>query len=447
MQQKNALIEGKIGKTLFYFALPFLGASLLQALYGAVDLYVVGRFENSAAVSAVSIGSQVMHTLTGIIMGVATGGTVLIGRYIGGKEEKKAALTVGNITLLFLALAVVVTPLLVLAVRPIVNVMQTPVEAVEDAVDYLKICGYGVPFIVGYNAISGIFRGFGDSKTPLLFVIIACIVNIICDFLFVGSFGMGAAGAALATILAQAVSFLAALAYLYRKGLPVPFSRKDIVPDRTIITKILAVGLPIAVQDALVNVSFLVITVIMNTLGLVASAAVGVAERLLSFAFLVPSSFAQAVAAMVAQNIGAGRKDRGWSTLKYGVGFSLIFGIAAFALSNLFPELLSSIFSKDAEVIRASGQYIRSYSIDCMLVSFIFCVNSYFSSYGKAMYSFVHSMIATFAVRIPLTYLFSKIASDSLYVIGFAAPAATVVSIIICAGILIFSKNLRPEVR
>ena len=438
MTQENRLIEGAIGPALLRFALPFLGASFLQALYGATDLFVVGQFSGSEAVSAVAIGSQIMQTITGIILGLATGGTVLIGRRIGERNDAGAARAVGSLAVLLILLAIVLTPIMVLSTNTIVSLMQTPMEAVAPARHYLLICACGIPFIIGYNAISGIFRGIGDSKTPMYFVLVTCLINVGLDFLLAGYFDYGAAGVAVATVAAQACSFLAFLFYMNRKGLPFAFSRRDIRLDKPAAAAILKVGFPLALQDALVNISFLAITMIVNTLGLVASAAVGVVERIIGFAMLPPSAFSSAVAAMSAQNIGAGKPERAWKTLWYAIGFSLVIGTAVCVYVQFFPSVLPRIFDKNSEVVLAASQYLRAYILDCILVSFVFCFNGYFSGLGKSVIAFGHSMAATFGVRIPVTYFMSRVATDSLFPMGLAAPAASLLSILICIVVLVY---------
>lgn len=442
MTQEFSLTEGKISSTLLRFAIPFLLASFLQALYGAADLYVVGRFDTAAGVSAVAIGSQVMQTITGIILGISTGGTVLLGRCIGEGNQEGAAKAVGTIASVFVLLAVLLTPVMMFLTDPIVQVMETPQEAAKAAKAYIFTCASGIPFIIGYNAVSGVFRGLGDSKSPLYFILIACIVNIGMDFLLVGGFGMGAEGAAIATVSAQAISFFAALWYIWHKGFSFPLRRQDFIPDLQSALRIWKVGLPLALQDALVNVSFLVITTIVNTLGLVPSAAVGVVEKIIIFAMLPPTSFASAVAAMTAQNLGAGKPERARKTLWFGVGYALVFGVIFCLYCQWNPESITGIFAKDIGVIQAAASYLRSYSMDCVLVSFIFCMNSYFSGYGKSVIAFAHSMIATFGVRIPATYFFSQYAGESLYVMGLASPLATFLSLVIC---LFFLRHLHHK--
>lgn len=443
MMSKKPLVltEGPIGTTLLRFALPFLLSSLLQALYGAVDLFVVGRFADSAAVSAVAIGSQIMQTITGIILGISMGGTVLIGHKIGEKNDKKAAEAVGNVCLLFGIAALILTPLMLILTNPAVSVMHTPAEAVPAAREYVFICACGIPFIIGYNAVSGIFRGIGDSKTPVYFIALACAVNIVLDFALTGGLSMGASGAAIATVSAQGASFIAAVIYLRKKGFAFPFGRRHLRLKKDSVISILKVGSPLALQDALVNVSFLMITAIINTMGLTASAAVGIVEKLIIFAMLPPNAFAAAVATMTAQNIGAGKPKRAKKALKSGIGCALIFGISVCIYSQFLPETLTSIFSKSPDVVAQAALYLKSYSIDCILVSFVFCMNSYFSGCDKSIISFIHSMIATFCVRVPLSYMLSKIPGVSLYMLGFAAPAATLVSLIICFGYFIWQEK------
>ena len=438
MQNEHLLTEGRIGPTLLRFALPFLAASFLQALYGATDLYVVGRFSGSEAVSAVAIGSQVMQTITGILLGIATGGTVLIGRHVGAEDDRSAARAVGALAVLMAVIAAALTPIMLLCTHQAVSAMHTPAEAVPFAVQYLLVCSCGIPFIAGYNTIAGIFRGIGDSKSPMYFICVACAVNIGLDFLLTGAFHLHALGVAIATVLAQACSFFCFLAYLYKKQLPFPFHKNDFHSDRKSIWSILKVGFPLALQDGLVNISFLMITAIINVLGLVASAAVGVVERIIAFAMLPPGSFSSVVAAMAAQNIGAGRQDRAWKTLWFAIGYSLIFGVGVCVFVQFFPEVLPGIFDKNPEVVRAAGQYLRSYTIDCIMVSFVFCINGFLSGLGKSTIAFAHSMVATFVVRIPVTYLMSRLVSDSLFLMGLAAPAASLVSIVICFFVLLY---------
>lgn len=445
MKDERALVNGPIIPTLLKFAAPFLLASILQALYGAVDLLVVGQFADSAGVSAVAIGGQVMQTITGIVLGISTGGTVVIGQFVGARRRKDAAVAVGNLTALFLVIAAVLTAVMLVFVKPITGIMQTPPEAFDYTIQYITVCSLGVPFIVGYNGVSGVFRGFGDSKSPLYFIALACVINIGLDLLLIAVFHMGAAGAAIATVTAQGISFLAGILYMMKKGLPVPFRMGYIGFNGGQAFRILKIGSPIAVQDALVNVSFLIITAIINTMGLVASAAVGIDEKIIVFAMLVPTSFASAVAVMTAQNVGARRMDRAKKSLWVGVGMSFLFGLAIWAFCQFYPEILTAVFSKDPEVIYTAGLYLRNYTIDCMLVAFIFCANSFFSGCGYSLFSLIHSLLATFGVRVPVSYFLSRIPGITLYEMGFVPPLASCLSIVLCLIYLKVGKGFRDQ--
>ncbi len=433
LKEKNSLTQGKVFTTLMRFAVPFLVANFLQQLYGAVDLLVVGQFSTTAAVSAVSTGSQVMKTITGIVTGLSTGTTVLVGQYIGAGRREDAAKAVGSTAVLFVIIAAVLTVVMLLLTRQVATIMQAPEEAFEQTVDYIFICSIGIVFIVGYNAVSGILRGMGDSKSPMYFVIVATIVNVGLDLLFVVAFGMDAAGAAYATVIAQACSFIFAIIWLCVKGLGIGFNKKDLRLNKQKTKGILRFGTPVALQEALVNISFLIITAILNTKGLVVSAAVGVVEKVICFAVLPITAFSMAISAMTAQNIGAGQPERAKKCMLCGI----LFTAAVEVVIVLFVELgggplLLSIFSSDTEVISQGYLYMRSYIFDCLLLCVVFCMNGFFNGCGKTFFTMAHSLFVTFVIRIPLAWLFSSLASTGMFEIGLAAPIATAVSIIIC---------------
>ncbi|MEG2757228.1 MAG: MATE family efflux transporter [Anaerovoracaceae bacterium] len=445
MKQNHTLVEGKIRPTLLAFVGSFLLATIMQALYGAVDLLVVGQFADSAGVSAVAIGGQVMQTVTGIILGVSTGGTVVIAQYIGARKKGRAGQAVGNVIALFIVIAIVLTGIMLVLTTGIIKILQTPVEAVEYTKSYLRICVLGIPFIVGYNGVSGILRGFGDSKTPVMFIGIACVVNILGDLLLVGGFHMGAAGAAIATVAAQGISLIIAIVYLSKKGFPVPFYRAWIGFKAGQSLRILKIGSPIAVQDGLVNISFLIITGIINTMGLTASASVGIVEKIIIFAMLVPTAFASAVSVMVAQNVGAKRMDRGKSSLWNGVVLSLICGTVICIYCQFAPETLTGLFSKDSQVIEMGALYLRTYSIDCILVALVFCMNGFFAGCGYSLFSLIHSLLATFCIRVPLSYFLSKQPDTTLLEMGMALPLSSCLSIVLCLIYIKVGKGFKDN--
>ena len=439
------LTQGSVPKVLLRFAMPFLIANVLQALYGGADLFVVGQYDDAASVAGVAIGSQVMQTITGIILGLTTGTTILIAMGTGAKDDRKVAATIGTSVYFFTVTGIILTLVMVLFHRPIAALMHTPEEAMADTLHYILICSAGIPFIMGYNVVCGILRGLGDSKSPLYFVGLACIINIGADFLLVGGFGMRAAGAAIATVLSQGISFLTALWFLHRRGFHFEFTRRDIRFHKDLSRRIVTLGAPIALQDALINVSFLIITVIVNQMGVIASASLGVVEKIIIFAMLPPTAMAAAVATMTAQNYGAGLIQRMSRCLYSGIGISLVFGVSVCVYSQFLPETLTGIFTNAPAVIEMAAGYLRGYSIDCVMVSFVFCINSYFSGQGNSWFPMIHSMIATFLFRIPLSYLCGQLDPTDLVLMGYAPPLSTLVSLLICFWYLKRNKRKLRE--
>lgn len=436
MAKPQSLTQGDVFTTLLRFSIPFLLSNILQACYGASDLFMVGRFADSVGVSAVATGGQVMQTITGLAIGLTTGGTVVIGQHFGARKHREVANTVATVIVVFGLFSLLMTAGTILLIGPICAAMQVPPEALAVTKEYLFICATGILFIVGYNAVGSVLRGLGDSRTPLLFMVIACVINVSTDLLFVGVCRMGAPGAAISTVIAQAASLVLAVIYLVYKGHVRRYRRQAPIFRLYSARDILGVGLPIALQEGLINVSFLIITAIINGMGLVASAAVGVVEKLIVFSMLPTTAFASAVAAMTAQNIGAGLPERARRGLNTGIGLSLLFGLACFLCAQVNAPGLVGLFTTDPAVIGEGALYLRSYSLDCVLVCFVFCMNAYCSGGSHAIFPLVHSLIATFAVRIPLSWLLSRPPAPSMFAIGFAAPAATFLSLLLCEGYL-----------
>lgn len=443
MSENNNFTEGKIARPLIRFALPVLLAMFLQSLYGAVDLLVVGQFGTPADVSAVATGSQMMQMITSIITGLAMGTTILLGQAIGSDYKEKAGNIVGSTICLFFLLSVIITAVMLWAVRPFTALMHAPAEAFDKTMGYVRICTTGTVFIVAYNVLGSIFRGIGDSRTPMLTVAYACIFNILGDLLFVGVFHLNADGAALATIMAQAFSVILSLCMIKRRGLPFPFNRKNIRFHKSLVVKIMKLGLPIALQDGLVHISFLAIGSIVNTLGVIASAGVGVAEKICGFIMLIPSAFGQSLSAFVAQNIGAGKPNRARKSMACGMGISFCFDAVLAYLSFFHGDLLAGIFSADPDIILAAADYLRSYAIDTLLVAFLFCFTGYFNGNGKTTFVMVQGILGAFAVRIPVSYFMSRIPGVSLFAIGLATPSSTIVQITLCS--IYFVLMLRKE--
>lgn len=282
------LTSGSVWKNIVYFSLPYLLSYFLQTLYGLADLFIVGQFDGVASTTAVSIGSQVMHMLTVMIVGLAMGTTVNIGRAVGARDSQKASKVVGNTTVLFVGVSVVLAVVLLVLVQPIVRVMSTPAEAVEGTVRYLTICFIGIPFITAYNVIASIFRGLGDSKSPMYFIAVACVANIALDYLFIGALHMGPAGAALGTTLSQTISVAVSLLVILKKKTGISVKRADFRPERVTMGQVLKIGVPIAAQDGFIQVAFIIITIIANRRGLSVAAAVGIVEK--NHQFSVPGA-------------------------------------------------------------------------------------------------------------------------------------------------------------
>lgn len=443
MPMEKNLTRGGVFRTLLGFSLPFLLSYFLQTLYGMADLYIIGQFCGVESTTAVSIGSQVMHMLTVMIVGLAMGSTVRIGQAVGGGKIPEASRAVGNTVTLFLGVSLVVTAVLLALVKPIVAVMSTPEEAAEGAVKYLMVCFLGIPLITAYNIISSVFRGMGDSKSPMYFVAVACVTNIALDYLFIGALGMGPAGAALGTTLAQTISVLVSLTMIRRKGTGISLGREDFRPERGMMGSILRVGIPVALQDGFIQIAFLVITVIANLRGLKDAAAVGIVEKIIGFLFLVPSSMLSSVSAICAQNIGAGRHDRAEKTLGYGIALCVGFGLIWAGGMLLTAEQFVGLFAQDAEVIRLGGEYMRGYVWDCVLAGIHFCFSGYFCAYGLSGFSFLHNSVSIVCARIPLAYLTSRAFPDTLLPMGLATATGSAVSVVIC--VIVFGMLRRRK--
>lgn len=438
MNNKNDLTTGSIGKTVTLFALPYLLSCFMQTFYGMVDLFVVGLYNGSETTTAVSIGSQVTHMLTVIIVGLAMGATVRIGQSVGAKDEHMAKKTIGTTVIFFIFFAIAITVILTVLTRPITSVMMTPIEAFEETAVYLLICFAGIPFIVAYNVISSIFRGMGDSKRPMYFVAVACVTNIALDFLFIGVFKMGSAGAALGTVCGQAVSVFAALFVMIKKGFGLHITRNDFSVHKIILADIIKVGVPIALQDGLIQVAFIVITVIANSRGLIMATSVGIVEKLIGFMFLVPSAFLSAISAITAQNLGAGKKSRAKQALRYGLCITVAWGIICVVYNQIIPQTLVGLFTKDNTVVAAGCDYLRAYAFDCLFAAIHFCFSGYFCGSQRSGISFLHNIISIIVVRIPGAYLASLWFPDTLYPMGWAAPLGSVLSALICIGFYVY---------
>lgn len=437
--------QGSILKKLSRFMLPILGALVLQAAYGAVDLLVVGRFGTTSGLSAVSTGSQVLNLVTFVVTQFAMGITVLIARYLGEKKPQYIGQVIGGGAVVFALMAAVLFVVLVGFARPIAVLMQAPAEAVVQTTGYVRICGAGIFFIVAYNVLSAIFRGLGDSRSPLLFVLVACIVNIVGDLVLVAGFHLDAAGAALATVAAQAVSVVCAIGMLLKKQLPFQLKKADFRLNPQ-CRKFLEIGLPLALQEFLTQLSFLVLCAFVNRLGLEASSGYGVACKIVNFAMLIPSSLMQSMASFVSQNIGAGSKKRAKQSMFTGIGIGLVFGCAVFALVWCKGDVLSSAFSTDAAVVANAFAYLKGFAPETIVTAILFSMVGYFNGNDKTLWVMIQGLVQTLLVRLPLAYFMSIQPNASLTKIGLAAPVSTAVGIVLNVGFYLYlnHKEARP---
>lgn len=433
--EKNLTI-GSVFKNVILFSLPYLLSYFLQTLYGMADLFIIGQFDGVASTTAVSIGSQVMHMLTVMIVGLAMGTTVSIGQAIGAGDRKQAAKDVGNTVTLFMAASIALMAVLLVLVHPIISAMSTPTEAVKGTSAYLTICFIGVPFITAYNIISSIFRGMGNSESPMYFIAVACAANISLDYLFMGILRLGPAGAALGTTLSQAVSVAVSLTVILKRK-KIVLKEDGFKPYRPVMGKILKIGVPIAFQDVLIQIAFIIITIIANQRGLNDAAAVGIVEKVIGFLFLIPSSMLSTVSALGAQNIGAGKPERAFQTLRYAILLTVGFGMLSSIVIQFVAEPIVSLFTDrnaegGADVIRLGGQYLRGYIWDSIFAGIHFSFSGYFCARGKSGLSFLHNILAIALVRIPGVHLTSQLFPETLFPMGLATAAGSLTSVVIC---------------
>ena len=439
--EKN-LTTGSVFKTIVYFALPYLLSYFLQTLYGMADLFIIGQFNGVDSITAASNGSQVMHMLTVIIVGLAMGVTVTIGHAIGAARQDKASVIVGNTIVLFMSLSIVLTIILTVNVGNIVKLIGIPSEAVDGTVKYLIVCFIGIPFITAYNIISAIFRGLGDSKRPMYFIAVACVANIVIDYLLIGVFNMGPVGAALGTTLSQTLSVIISLVAVVKTDAGIKLNKSDFRIDKATITEIIKIGIPVAVQDGCIQVAFIIITVIANNRGLDEAAAVGIVEKVISALFIVPSSMLATVSALAAQNIGAGRHDRASKTLWYAVLITTVYGLIVTLIVEFNCDFIVGMFTTDTMVIMFGAQYLSSYIVDSIFAGVHFSFSGYFAACGKSYIGFIHNIAAIALLRVPGSYLASIKFPDTLFPMGLAAPAGSLLSVVICViAYLILKKR------
>ncbi len=431
MSQKD-LTEGSIMRNIATFALPYMLAYFLQILYGLADLFVIGQYCGVDSTTAVSNGAQVMYFVTVVLIGLAMGTTVRLGHAVGAKDGAWAARVMGNSVTLFAAIALLLSVALLGLTDPIVAMMKTPAESVAGMRSYLIVCFIGIPFIIAYNLIASIYRGLGDTKTPMYFVAVACVVNIVLDYLFIGYFHLGAMGAALGTTLSQTASVAFSALAIRKHWASFQVKASDLRPDRKVLGNLLKIGLPVALQDGFIQVSFLIIAIIANSRGLTDAAAVGIVEKFIGLLFIIPSAMLSTVSAISAQNLGAGKAERARQTMWRAMAITFGFGLIASVVVEICPEAAVRIFTDDAHVVAQGADYLRSYVFDCALAGVHFCFSGFFTAYGYSIVSFTHNVISIIVARVPLSYLFSISYPTRLLPMGTAAPIGSTVSVVVC---------------
>lgn len=435
------LTHGSILGNIMTFSLPYMLAYFLQILYGLADLYVIGQYCDVDSTTAVSNGAQVMYMVTVVLIGLAMGTTVLTARAVGAKDNKRARSVVGNTITMFAVIAVVLMAILLSLRGWIVGVMDTPTEAIDGMKHYLTVCFIGIPFIIAYNIIASIFRGLGDSKSPMYFVAVACVVNIALDYLFIGFFGLDAMGAALGTTLSQMTSVLFAITSIRRHRGVIDISRSDLHPRKDVIKNILKIGMPIAMQDGFIQISFLAITVIANQRGLIDAAAVGIVEKFIGLVFIVPSAMLSTVSAISAQNIGAGNMERAKRTMRAAMMITSCYGVVCAVVLQFIPQLAVGIFTDNPQVLAQGADYLRGYVWDCIFAGIHFCFSGFFTACGYSIISFIHNSISIVCARIPLAWLSSNLYPDTLYPMGLSTCTGSVLSCLICVGAYYWIKK------
>ena len=444
---RNNLTEGPIFSSVLWFTLPFLLSNLLQTLYGTVDTLVIGNCGSSSGVSAVACGSQMLSMFTLLAIGLSAGGTVLVSQCIGAKDDRQAARIVGNLIIDFAVISALLTVLSSVFSPVFLSWLNVPAEAMAEATTYMRICSLGIPLIIGYNIVCALLRAMGDSKSPLIFVAVACGINIAGDVLLTGVLGLGVTGVAIATAAAQGLSFVFSLLFIMRKGMPFAFGKQDIRFESRTTGNIFRIGIPMGVQSVLINISFMFITAIINGMGLSASAAMGIGDKIVGFTFMPQSAFSASVAVVVAQNFGAGKMERAHKAVGYAIGVSMAIETLCFLVCVLFPGFMPSLFTDDAEVVAMAGLYMKAYSIDGILTAISFNLSALLNGCGRTTFNMAQNLIATFLGRIPATWLFSRMANTNLFLIGCAAPASTALSIIMLVVYIQVSKKKKPFVQ
>lgn len=438
---ENNLSKGSVPKKLIMFSLPFLISNIIQTLYSVADMVIVGQFAGTLSMSGVNIGSQVTFLITNLVLGLSVGATVLIGQYMGADDRKALKETIGTLFTTLFILAIVLTALVHFLKVPLLKLIKTPEDSFSEAFNYFFITNLGTIFIFGYNALSAVMRGMGDSRNPLIFVAIACVLNIVLDVVLVAGFNMGATGAAIATVFSQAVSMILCMTYLGRNNFIFDFKLSSFKINKKRLKLLLKIGVPTSIQNVATSASFLFLTALVNTTGgAIASAAVGAVGKLNGFAILPAVAMSSSVSAMSAQNLGAGEEKRASQTMFYGMAIGGTISILAFIFIRLFPELCMSAFGNDAEMIKNGVVYLKAFSFDYVIVPWLFCLNGLFIGAGHTTFSLINNAMSSILIRIPAAYVFGVSLGGGLFGVGLGAPCASFAALLVAIWFYLSGK-------
>lgn len=439
----NDFTQGSILKKMIKFMIPILGALVLQAMYGAVDLMIVGQFGTTSGLSGISTGSNIMNLATFVVAGLAMAVTVQISKYIGMKNEERIGRLLGATIALFSIISVVVSVVLIVFAPQLSVLMQAPEEALDLTVQYVRICGTGFLLITAYNTISSVFRGLGDSKSPLIFVAIACCVNIVGDLVLVAGFGLNVIGAAVATVAAQGISVMLSVLIIRKKQLPFHIHKQDICLNEE-IKGIFKIGTPIALQELLTQLSFLALCAFVNSLGLAASSGYGVASKIQGFVMLIPGSLMQSMSSFVSQNVGAGKEKRAFRAMLTGIGIGAVVGVFVFIGVVFYGDVLAGIFTNDAAVVQEAFHYLRGFALEAIVTAVLFSFMGYYNGHARTFWVMIQGLAQTFIVRLPMAYIMTMQPDASLFKIALSAPSATIFGIVLNVAYYFYYRKQLP---
>lgn len=409
MALSKDLTEGSIHKHLLAFAFPLIISNIMQALYNAVDMYFTGKFMGTEGMTGVSVSGPVINVMLMFVSGFGVGVSVVIAKYLAHGREDTLKRAANTAVALFMTAAVIISVIGFFITPVILRLIATPEQAFVHAEKYLRIIFCGMIFTIGYNLICALQRGFGDSRSSMYFVLIATMVNVVLDYVFMGIIKMDVSGAAFATVISQGLSFVMGIIYFRRKKHIVTFSPKDICFDISLAKELTANGLPSAGQQVSVHFSNLCMTGMANSFGLVSAAAYGIAVKLDSFAILPCSAVNDAVASFSAQNLGAGKSDRALRAVKDGKKLAVAYVCAVFVTIFFFGDKLAGIFTNESAVIAESYGYLRIACFMYFLYALVYPSQGFLKGSGCSAFVLVNSLCVQYILKIPTAYVLSHL--------------------------------------